>query len=67
MCIHCLGHYTSFLSRQLDVTASCVLCRHVFEVLSKFEENLNYICDFEPYFTLKFIHCVPYISWPLQD
>ena len=42
-----------------------VVCRRVFEVISK-KDGLFY--KFKAYFHLKlYIYCVPYISWPLQD
>ena len=64
-----MGHHTCFLSRQSDVNSffclARVVCRHVFEVISKFEEKMDStnlkLISFEN------IYCVPYISWPLQD
>ena len=45
-----LGGVLYLLSRQSDITASfsfgawvCVVCRHIFEALSKFEEKLEYL------------------------
>ena len=71
VCIRSVVHRTSFLSID-SVTSSHLFClarvvyRHVFEELSKFAGKLEYL-RFELYFILKFIYCIPYIPWPLQD
>ena len=44
-----------------------VVCRRVFEVISKFEEKMDFFYEFKAYFRLKYKYCVSYISWPLQD
>ena len=46
MCIRKVAHHTCFLSRQSDVSSSFrlarVVCKRIFEVISKFEEKMDY-------------------------
>ena len=64
-----MAHHTSCLDRVMSVhlfRLARVVCRCVFEVISKFEEKMDFSTNLK-LFRLKSKYCVTYISWPLQD